>query len=274
MSGVLNIVSSYKGAAPAGSLLLDTYTGAVGVFSLRQLRSAQTNCVTVRRASDNTEQTIGFSSNGIDASALTTFASGTNADVKTWFNQVGSNDISQSNAGQQPRIVTSGNIENDGSDYGIKFIRTDSDVLTGNIISTSKIYTIFAVVKLAASENNYVLHLNGTATGYGMYTSGGTWKVFSRGIGENGAGSYSTNTVLLTVCRKSDSDLTMRINGSQVYSGSASAMNTPSGTFYLGGGDFGDYFGGHIMEWICYDSDQSSNITAIENDIANFYTNI
>jgi hypothetical protein len=268
------IINSYQFAAPAGSLLLDTYTGAVGAFSLRQLRTAQTNCVTVRRASDNTEQTIGFSSGDIDATALTTFASGTNADVKTWFNQIGSNDVSQSTASKQPRIVTSGSIETDGADYGVKFVKTDADILTGNILSASKVYTIFAVCKIVTASDNFVLHLNGTASGYGLYTQGGQWKPFNRGVADFGTGAYSTNTVLITICRKSDSDIVTRLNGTQTFSGANSSMITPSGTFYLGGGDFGDTFGGHILEWICYDSDQSSNISAIEADIQSYYTNV
>ncbi|NDA64826.1 MAG: hypothetical protein EBX50_22795, partial [Chitinophagia bacterium] len=79
---------------------------------------------------------------------------------------------------------------------------------------------------------------------------------------------------LLTICRKSDTSLTIRINGVQTYNGTASAMITPSGTFYLGGGDFGDYFGGNILEFVLYDTDQSANITAIENNIFNRYVNI
>jgi hypothetical protein len=261
-------------APSPGGLLLDAYPGAVGAFSLRQLRTAQTNCVTVRRASDNTEQTFGFSSNIIDASALTSFTSGTNGDVKTWFNQIGSNDVSQSTASKQPRIVTSGSIETDGSDYAVNFVKTDADIMTGNILSTSKVYTIFAVCKLATAQDNYVLHLNGTASGYGLYTQGGQWKPFNRGVADFGTGAYSTNTVLITLCRKSDSDLTIRLNGTQTYSGTNSSMITPTGSFYLGGGDFGDTFGGDLLEWVCYDSDQSANISAIEGNIQSYYANV
>jgi len=273
MGVVQQVISSFY-TAPAGSLLLDTYTGAVGAFSLRQLRTAQTNCVRVRRTSDNAEQTIGFSSGVIDASSLTTFASATNADVATWYNQIGSNDVTQSTASKQPRIVTSGTIETDGTDYGVEFIKDDSDILTGSLLSTSKVYTLFAVCKIVTATDNFVLHLNGTASGYGLYTSGGQWKPFNRGVADFGSGAYSTSTVLITICRKSDTDLVERLNGTQTFSGTNSAMTTPSGTFYLGGGDFGDTFGGHILEWICYDSDQSANISAIESNIQSYYANV
>src|SRR5210317_1231364 len=42
-------------------------------YSLRQLSSSATNCIRVRRSSDDTEQDIGFSSNALDTSSLTNF---------------------------------------------------------------------------------------------------------------------------------------------------------------------------------------------------------
>jgi hypothetical protein len=97
---------------------------------------------------------------------------------------------------------------------------------------------------------------------------------FSGSIGGKTLGDISTNTQLLTVKRVSDTDLQAWINGTLVYSGSANIMNTPSGTFYLGGGNFGEFFGGHILELIVFDSDQSSNISAIEADIQSYYANV
>jgi hypothetical protein len=254
----------------------------VGAFSLRKLRAAQTSCIVGRRASNSDELAIGFSGNVMDATALTTFGSGTNVDIKTWANQIGSNDVSQSIAGKQPRIVTSGAIETDGADYGVKFIKADADVLTGNLLTTSKVYTVFAVVKFATSGSQFSpILLNGDAyaNGYGIYTepNGGNpsrYVAFSGSIGSKTLGDISTNTQLLTVKRASDTDLQAWINGTLVYSGSANIMNTPSGTFYLGGGNFGEFFGGHILELIVYDSDQSANRTAIEDNISNFYTNL
>jgi surface protein len=70
--------------------LLDTYPNAAAAYSLRLLRSAYTgSAIRVRRSSDNTEQDIGFVSNELDTSALTTFCSGTNGFVKTWYDQSG-----------------------------------------------------------------------------------------------------------------------------------------------------------------------------------------
>ena len=72
----------------APNLLLDTYTGAAAAYSLRLLRSSYSgSAIRVRRASDNTEQDIGFVDNELDTSTLETFCSGTNGFVKTWYDQ-------------------------------------------------------------------------------------------------------------------------------------------------------------------------------------------
>ena len=75
---------------------------------MRQLSSTATNAIRVRRASDNTEQDIGFDTNGeLDTSALATFASGTDAFIRTWYSQTGSNDGTNTTTGNQPKIYDS-----------------------------------------------------------------------------------------------------------------------------------------------------------------------
>lgn len=269
------LINPYRFAAAAGgTLLADLYPPTFAV-SLQRLRTAQTNAIRIRETGGNTESNIGFSTNAFDASAATTFTGANNGEVVTWYDQSGNGyDVTQSTTTQQPQLISGGVINTDGTDYGVKFERSNSDVLTRAVYSTSKVFTLFVVTKLVTATDNNVMFLNGTANGYGLYTSGGVWKVFSRGVGDNGGGAYSTSTVLLTICRKSDTDLTIRINGTGAYSGTASAMNTPSGLFRLGGGDFGDFYGGHILEYVLYGSDQSANYTAIEADIKGRYANI
>jgi hypothetical protein len=92
--------------------LLDTYSGAAAAYSLRLLRTAYTgDAIRVRRASDNTEQDIGFVDNELDTSALTTFCSGTDGFVETWYDQSGNaNNATQLTASNQPQIVSSGSV--------------------------------------------------------------------------------------------------------------------------------------------------------------------
>ena len=90
--------------------LLDTYTGAAAAYSLRKLRSAYSgSAIRVRRASDNTEQDIGFNVFGeLDTVSLASFCSGTDGFVKTWYCQSGnSRDVTQTNTANQPKIYDS-----------------------------------------------------------------------------------------------------------------------------------------------------------------------
>jgi hypothetical protein len=90
--------------------LLDDYPGAEAAYSLRRLDSGYSgDAVRVRRASDNTEQDIGFDANGdLDTSALATFCSGTNGFVKVWYDQSGNgNDAEQTTTASQPKIYDS-----------------------------------------------------------------------------------------------------------------------------------------------------------------------
>ena len=88
--------------------LLDTYSGSTAAYSLRLLRTDYTgSAIRVRRASDNTEQDIGFVNNELDTASLTSFCSGTNGFVKTWYDQSGNGrDATQSTAANQPQIVS------------------------------------------------------------------------------------------------------------------------------------------------------------------------
>ena len=109
------------GAAFVG--LLDTYPNASAAYSLRKLRNAYAgNCIRVRRSSDNTEQNIGFVNNALDTATLLTFCGAGNGFVTTWYDQSGNaNDVTQSTATYQPKIVNSGAMVTQNSKNSILF---------------------------------------------------------------------------------------------------------------------------------------------------------
>lgn len=85
--------------------------GPVAAYSLRKLSMDFTGSpVRVRRTVDNVESDIGFAPDGsLDVDALTSFAEHTggtytNLQVVTWYDQVGSNNLTQATTSQQPRI--------------------------------------------------------------------------------------------------------------------------------------------------------------------------
>jgi len=96
-NGVLNQISAVASSAYGFRKLKNEYAG---------------NAVRVRRSSDNTEQDIGFLSNGdFDSAALISFVgnlSTSNGFITKFYDHVGNRDFSQTNPGSQIRIITNG----------------------------------------------------------------------------------------------------------------------------------------------------------------------
>jgi hypothetical protein len=92
--------------------LLDIYPNAAAAYSLRKLRKEYTgSAIKVRRASDNTEQDIGFVNNELEVADLQNFCIGTDGFVTTWYDQSGNGrNLLQGTALNQPQIVSSGSV--------------------------------------------------------------------------------------------------------------------------------------------------------------------
>jgi len=100
-------------ALAADPLFAEKFGAApVAAYSLRRISTAYKGpCVRVRRRNDSSESDIGFtSSNELDVTAMQEFArigSGstfTSCTVTKWYDQIGSNDLVQATAGNQPTI--------------------------------------------------------------------------------------------------------------------------------------------------------------------------
>lgn len=96
--------------------LLEDYPGAAAAYSVRQLTTAVTSSMNIRRASDNTEQVIGFTSAGdLDTGSIETFCAGTECYVDTWYDQSGNgNHAEQTNAAYQPLIYSTNVVTENG----------------------------------------------------------------------------------------------------------------------------------------------------------------
>ena len=92
--------------------LLDEYTGATAAYSLRKLRNDYTgDCITVRRTTPAGSQNIGFDADGnLDTAAIETFCGNGDGFVSTWFDQVGSNNVTQVSSASQPKICSAGSV--------------------------------------------------------------------------------------------------------------------------------------------------------------------
>ena len=266
----------------AGGLLLDQYPGATFAIGLRKLRNAYTGaCMRVRRASDNTEQDIGFNATGgLDTTALATFCAGTTGFIRTWYDQ----SVSGNNAGQtatvsQPQIFSSGQLEPNGALFGNDNLVLQTASTLG--ISGSQARTMFAVVKRTRSidAGEFIFITRGST-----FTTGNTWFQSTQWrVGIQGGNvvwaSTPTNLLQLTTLTLSGTNVTnhtLRVNGaSQTVTSSLSlTVNTITTVAYIGHDpSYQPYtwLQGNISELILYNSDQTSNHAAIEGNIDGYY---
>ena len=81
-------------------------------WSVIQLNSNVTNCVRLRRISDNDEMDFGFSSNILDTSAITTWLGGGNAKIVTLYDASGNaNNASESVSSRQEDFNINGGVD-------------------------------------------------------------------------------------------------------------------------------------------------------------------
>jgi hypothetical protein len=133
-----------KAATAGPTLLLDAYPGASMAYSVRKLRSAYAgSALRVRRSSDDAEQDIGFVGGDLDTSALTTFCSGTDGFVKTWYDQStsGINPV-QATTTKQPQIVASGSLITENGKPAVQFDGVDDFMKTPSSTTTLQMYSV------------------------------------------------------------------------------------------------------------------------------------
>jgi hypothetical protein len=263
--------------------LLDDYPSAAAAYSLRQLSSSYSgDAIRVRRASDNAELNIGFVANELDTSALTTFASGTDGFVTTWYDQSGnSNDATQSTAGNQPQIVSSGSVNIEGIKPSTTFDSSDGFVLSSGFTLSN--FTILWVAKRFSTNNNGMVltgnsgsqfmgdDINGNGNPYVNCAAGALISISNL---NTSASNIETTYHLSYANRRNSTESVGQFNNSNnSYNNTSSNadVNISRISKYSGGDASFDYVG-NIQEIIIYASDQSTNRTGISNNINDFYS--
>lgn len=254
--------------------LLNDYPNAAAAYSLRKLRSAYTgNAIRVRRASDNTEQDIGFVSNVLDTSSLTSFCSGTNGFVTTLYDQSGnSRNATQTTAANQPQIVSNGSVILTNGKPSLLYDGTDQLSISNFITSFNNLSSFFVHKLNSLSPDSISLTLvDGQQAIYLPWVRTGN-DDFYYGTGFIYSGSPSTTNRRLITLYSDTTTGYLKLNGSSV-------ANRANGTTTGGTHQIGGYGGGDLrpnmnfQELVIYTgTDQTSNVSGIETNINSFYS--
>jgi hypothetical protein len=271
---------NFVSAAPTSSYLLDNYGGASTAYSLRKLSSTYTgNAIRVRRSSDNTEQNIGFDANGnLDTTSLLSFVGAGNGFVTIWYDQSGNtNNMLQTTANLQPKIVSSGVVNTTNSKPSIRF---QSSGLYNTQPTFSAPISIFSVINNnSTSGSNYFIYSNANTTEtygttIGLVNSG--WRIQSAGggvqtYGLNSGEIFGSKVISTVMASNSAWDLflnnTESFNSSIV--GGSYTLNALGYRSNGGGTFYSDY---DLRETIVYPSDKRTSRSGINSNINTYYS--
>ena len=263
-----SICSASEDASEATTLLLDTYTGAQTAYSFnRKLRTDYSgSAFRVRRDSDNAELDIGYSGTNVDESALTTFVGANSAYVVTAYDQSGnSNDWTQSTANLQPRIVNAGTVEKVNGKIAIYNAPAIPNKNLTVTLTTTATNTAFHVYK---NTNSYTAVNSSSGAAYGYSVTGST----DNSNSVAGTPSIYINSSLIGNTRD---NLYVATNNIQVvaYFGVLDLSHVAWTAYNIDDTSSNAIYAvTYIHETIIYDSNKSSDRTAIETDINTYYT--
>lgn len=249
--------------------LLNDYSGAAAAYSLRLLDNTYTgDAIVVRRASDNTTQSIGFVNNELDTTSLESFCSGTDGFVTTWHDQSGNGyDATQTTSSAQPKIVSSGSTILDNGKPAIEFDGVNDALRNANYTSNQPI-TYFNLRKYITNKTSIALSFNSASSLYADVITGGEFRVYF--------GSYLTYSISNTnqglfYCLANIESSELKINNDGIITGNLG--NRSANSIEIGYSSL-DEFNANIysQELIIYSFDNSSNRSGIETNINDFYT--
>lgn len=268
--------------------LLIEYPGAAAAYSLRLLRSTYTGSA-IRVRIDTTgqpEYNIGFVDGELDVATLEGYCTGgLNAFVKTWYDQSGNGrDATQATAANQPQIVSSGSVLTlTGTGSARPCLKLDGvndcfDLSITIPISTGDKFSIYQLDKKASASSKGIWITGGPTSSdspfgpihYGSVLYMNT-KFNASTSGYKYGASLSTNYNLISGYMK-DSDTTSEVYVNNALYPLTSTTGEPrSNAFSRIGARVSEYSQTSTQEMIIYLNDQSTNNTAINNNINDYY---
>jgi hypothetical protein len=257
---------------------LDNFPSATLAVSLRRLnRNYSGNCIRVRRSSDNTEQDIGFVNGALDQSSLTSFVGAGNGFVTIWYDQSGSgNNLSNSTAASQPKIVTSGAIL---TQSGFPCISTATNLFlrSSGVLFNGGTSNFIAAIGSHTSANTGFFGNRPAAGSAGWFYDWRTTNTYQlTNVGFNTTAYTSTPlTRHITFLSRASSNALSGWWNNIAGSTGGTGYGSSSIQFYLGVDGTGgtNYFANaNFYEVIGYTSDQTANRTRMQTNVNSYYS--
>jgi hypothetical protein len=270
----------------------DLFGMPTAAYALIKLTPTSTNCIRVRRSSDNAEQDIGFVANvpnsPIDTTALLSFVGAGNGFIATKYDQSTNNNHATNSTGStQPQIVSSGSLitESGLPSYSVtgKLLQMPAGMITGSSARAS-----FSVVKASSANavvggnTTYGLLATAPSTGQAWNVSIETSALFVRVIGNASfsypSGKSSTDYSLIsTIFNQTTVNQVLNWQNGVTMpfaSGTGATINT-LGTVNGRIAEYtivlGNTFTGNHLAHILYNTDKASQRAAIETYLDNYY---
>lgn len=263
--------------------LLDLYPNAAAAYSVRKLRTAYTgSAIRVRRSSDNAEQNIGFTALGnLDTTSLTSFCGSSNGFVTTWYDQSGNGlNVTQTTAANQPQIVSSGSVILQNSKPAIYFDGIN-DVLNGialsNYITASTFSNIAVFNPIAlttnsgAMEGNDAYWMDGAAGYAGVYwrTTGNLFAGVWDGNLKQASVGITANTQITSFAKLASGNISISKNNGTFVNAATNQIQAISQNLTIAKSTV--YAEINAQELIFYKTDQTSNVSGINNNVNSYY---
>jgi len=256
---------------------LDTYTNASTAIAFRKLKTGAVNCCQIRRSSDNAlaivllEDTgfISLSSSIVAGGTLGTWLGSDNGFIKTMYDQTGNgNDWVTFATSEEPIIATSGVLNVDTNGNVTASFDNLGNRINANYTNASTVSTVFSVFE--SSDTSFVLYrdsLSGGVRFIGVGTSGSSSTV----IGSNaGNPSYYINGTDTSATTRDDI-YTNHSTGVPVLSTITNIDKSIWSDFEFAG--YANlYFENKLSLIIVFDTDETTNQSAIETEINSIYS--
>ena len=256
-------INPYSFPAAASSFLLDAYPGAAAAYSLRNLSSATTNVVRVRRSSGSPSE-ADFTAAQVTNGELATFVgAGNNGFVVYWYDQSG-NGNHAGNTVNQPQIVTSGAVNALNGKPCITFNTNGTSTL---VLGTrvANVRSVFEVLKIDPNQLTALNFLLGDTTNYDYHGGGSTWlnPSIAAAVVRNGSNRINNAITSLTTTNRVSSQVLI----SMIHTGNAAAGRITEDRNLSGRS-----IRGNMQEVIIYTTDQTANVAGINGNINAHYT--